>query len=99
MRVVGCGRENMLNARLKITAIASFVMDVDGNPIVGVTVKLFDSSGNLVAETVTDENGFYYFVDIKAGDYVIEVTYNGQTYAQETSVAKDELAQVDFEIE
>ena len=83
----------------KTTAIAGFVMDVDGNPIVGVTVKLFDSSGNLVAETVTDENGFYYFVDIEAGDYIVQVTYNGQTYAQETSVAKDELAQVDFEIE
>jgi hypothetical protein len=83
----------------KTTAIAGFITDADGNPIAGATVKLYDSNNNLLGETVTDENGFYYFLDIEAGDYTIDVTYNGQTYAQTTTVAKGELTQVDFKIE
>lgn len=89
----------LIACKKKTTAIAGFVADVNGNPIVGITVRLFDSNGNLVTETVTDENGFYYFVDIEAGDYTVKVTYNGQTYTQETTVAENELAQVDFKIE
>jgi len=83
----------------KTTAIAGFVMDAYGNPIVGVMVELFNSNGNWIATAVTDENGFYYFIDIEPGDYVVQVTYNGQIYSQAITVAKNELAQVDFKIE
>ncbi len=61
-------------------------------------VELFDSDGNLVGTAITDENGFYYFLDIAVGNYTVKVTYNFQTYIQVISVAKNELAQVDFTI-
>jgi len=39
----------------------------------GVTVKLLDLDGNLIATTVTDAQGNYKFTDLLAGDYIIEV--------------------------
>jgi len=32
-----------------------------GAPVVGATVKIYDSSGNLVGITTTDQNGIYLF--------------------------------------
>ncbi len=39
----------------------------------GVTVNLLDDMGNVIATTVTDANGFYEFVGLPPGDYVVEV--------------------------
>ena len=36
-------------------------------PVEKVTVKLFDNSGNLVATTTTDVDGYYYFKDLAPG--------------------------------
>ena len=83
----------------KTTAIAGFVTDADGNPIIGATVELFDSEGILVGTMVTDENGFYYFIDIPAGDYSIKVTSNSQVYIQTATAVSKELTQVDLKIE
>jgi len=83
----------------KTTAIAGFVTDGDGNPIAGALVELFDSKGNLIATTVTDEDGLYYFLDIPAGDYTVQVTYNGQVYTKTATAVSKELTQVDFKIE
>jgi len=83
----------------KVTAIAGFVTDADGNPVQDAIVKLFDCDGNLVATTVTDENGFYYFMNISVEDYTVQVIYNGQEYVQTTTAVTKELTQVDFKIE
>jgi len=53
--------------------------DGDGQPgpgegVQGTTVALFDSTGtNLLATTVTDPNGHYYFGGLPAADYVVQV--------------------------
>ncbi len=39
----------------------------------GVTVNLYDSGSNLVASTLTDENGHYLFTDLAAGTYTVAV--------------------------
>jgi hypothetical protein len=39
----------------------------------GVTVRLLDSSGSVVATTVTDANGYYIFKNVPAGDYTVEI--------------------------
>ena len=44
-----------------------------GEGIPGVTVRLYDTADNLLATTVTDANGKYYFGDA-AWDYVKERT-------------------------
>ena len=43
-------------------------------PVVGAVVQLYDSSGNLVAQTTTDGNGFYKFTGLAAGTYTITTT-------------------------
>lgn len=46
-----------------------------GEPgIGGVTIVLFDESGNVVAATTTDASGNYVFPDLPDGDYTVEVT-------------------------
>ncbi|MGN7979398.1 SdrD B-like domain-containing protein [Microbacterium sp. 22195] len=60
------------------------VQDPGEKPIGGVTVKLFDENGALVATTKTDENGYYAFTDLKPStEYTIEfpksVTVDGST--------------------
>jgi uncharacterized repeat protein (TIGR01451 family) len=44
-----------------------------GEPgVPGVTVKLFDGSGNLLATTMTDVDGFYSFNNLAAGNYRVQ---------------------------
>lgn len=80
----------------KTTVIAGYVTDVNGNPIVGVTVKLYDFNGFLVAEAITDENGFYYFLNIEAGAYTLQTTVNGQMFVFPAIAVDRELVQLDF---
>lgn len=44
-----------------------------GEGLEGVTVKLCDDSGNELASTVTDSNGYYFFGDLPAGTYNVKV--------------------------
>ena len=47
-------------------------------PVVGAVIKLYNSQGNLVAETVTNNLGEYHFVALPPGAYkVVEVTPAG----------------------
>jgi hypothetical protein len=46
----------------------------DGEPgIEGVTVELYDGSGNSLATTTTDANGYYQFTDLPAGAYTVKI--------------------------
>jgi protocatechuate 3,4-dioxygenase beta subunit len=46
----------------------------EGEPgIAGVTVRLYDADGELVATTTTDEDGRYLFVGLPYGAYTVEV--------------------------
>ena len=48
----------------RIYAIRFKITDVSGNPLANRVVKVYDKDGNLVAETVTDENGLTDEVEI-----------------------------------
>ena len=43
----------------------------------GVTVRLLDASGNVVATTVTDVTGHYVFSGLPAGEYSVEFVLPG----------------------
>lgn len=59
------------------TFVAGVVLDENGNPISGAEVKLYDDEGNLIATTITDENGEYRF-DLKNDEnYQIVATIDG----------------------
>ncbi len=66
---------------LKASSIAGLVyVDPNGNcvydigelPIAGVTVRLFDADGNLVATTLTDSQGKYKFDNLRPGTYTVQ---------------------------
>ena len=48
----------------------SHVSDGD-EPLAGVTIELLNEAGDVVATTVTDENGKYEFTNLKPGEYSI----------------------------
>jgi len=66
---------NFITHQKKTTAIAGFVTDSNGNPIIGAIIELCDGNGNVLISTETNELGFYYFIDIEEGDYQIHLTY------------------------
>lgn len=48
---------------------------VDGTPMAGVTVGLYENNGTtLLGTTTTNTNGYYLFTEIPAGAYVVKVT-------------------------
>ena len=53
---------------------ANGVQDAGEAGVSGVTVKLLDSTGNVVSTTATDANGNYLFSSLAPGDYAIQVT-------------------------
>jgi len=46
-------------------------------PIAGATVTISSLNHNVVSQTTTDINGYYNFSSIPAGDYLIDVAYDG----------------------
>jgi len=46
-----------------------------GIPLVGVTVTLYDETGNVIDQTVTDIEGYYTFTGLPMGEYETEVDY------------------------
>jgi len=87
----------LITHQKKTTAITGYVYDIYGNPIEGATVELY-LNGVLINTTITDENGFYYFIDVEVDIYEVHVIYNGITKIQVATASKDELTELDFMI-
>ena len=51
---------------------ANGIQDPGETGIPSATVLLFDASGNKLAETTTDADGFYKFTDLNPGDYFVQ---------------------------
>ncbi|MFW9810522.1 MAG: OmpL47-type beta-barrel domain-containing protein [Candidatus Thorarchaeota archaeon] len=84
---------NLIANQKKTTAVAGFILRQDGTPVVGVIVTLSNSIGESF-DAVTDENGFYYFIGIEAGEYTVSVTVDSQIYCETTSATKNELTEM-----
>jgi len=72
----------------KDPGIAGIVQNAaSGEPLVGVTVRLYDSNGNLIGTTTTDSDGFYAFSLTTKGTFTITVTLpRGSTVSQTIAV-------------
>ncbi|GAH16792.1 unnamed protein product, partial [marine sediment metagenome] len=81
----------------KTTAIAGYVYNTNGDFLEGLTVELYQN-GVLIGTTTTDENGFYYFIDIDEGDYEVHVLFNDSNEIQVATASKNELEEVNFEL-
>ena len=60
------------------------VKDVNGKPVSGATVTLFDSSGKKVTSGTTDASGTLNFIDLTDGNYVVETTASGSATSRST---------------
>jgi len=60
------------------------VKDVNGKPVSGATVTLFDSSGKKVTSGTTDESGTLNFIDLTDGNYVVETKASGSATSRST---------------
>ena len=50
------------------------------NMLNGISVILLDTENNVVASTVTEQNGQYSFNNIKEGNYIVVFAYNNEKY-------------------
>ena len=70
-----------------------------GSPMYGVRVNAYDTAGELVATTFTNESGAYEILDLAPADYTISVVaplgYSGDTEAIAT-VVSGQTTQIDF---
>ncbi len=58
------------------------VQDAGEDPLAGVTVRLLNADGDVVATTTTDANGYYLFDELPAGDYRLEFQLTAQQRQQ-----------------
>ncbi len=63
-----------LGNRVWLDANENGLQDPGEVGVANVAVSLLDISGNIVRSTFTNANGEYYFTDLPAGDYLIQVT-------------------------
>lgn len=65
---------------------------LDGNPLSGATVEIFDHAGVQVARSVTDSDGQFAIVtDAAAGEYQLIVTNSGQLNAEWVQLGRTDL--------
>lgn len=73
--------------------VFGFVNDFDDNALKGVTVTI--TGDNYSNSTETDDNGYYEFSDLAAGDYTLTYEKDGyQTETQETSLGEDQVKEL-----
>ncbi|MFW9964723.1 MAG: OmpL47-type beta-barrel domain-containing protein [Candidatus Sifarchaeia archaeon] len=91
--------DSLIAHQKKTTAIAGFALDADGNPLIGAIVRIYDDVGNLISTTTTNEDGFYYLVDLNPGVYIVHLEYGLEIFVQEATCVKNELTEVNFTIQ
>ncbi|MFO0941131.1 MAG: SdrD B-like domain-containing protein [Pirellulales bacterium] len=60
-----------LSGHVYVDANGDCLRQEEEQPIAGVTITLLDSSGKVVATTLTNSNGLYRFDNLKAGRYTV----------------------------
>jgi len=68
---------SIASAQLTRGFVSGVVQDPTAAVMVGVAVKLTDKSTNISQTTTTNETGFYRFVAVEPGFYVLEFSTNG----------------------
>ncbi len=60
------------------------VKDVGDTGVAGITVRLLDATNTVISTTVTDGGGNYRFVNLRPGDYAVEITNIPAGFASST---------------
>ena len=82
-----------------LKTISGHILDEDGSPVPGSVVKLYDSEGNVVAETTTDNNGQYEFNVAQGNEYKIKAnTPTGTTTEYDVGKVEEDMNLPNIEI-
>ena len=76
-------------SKTHLGTVFGYVYDEDENPLKSVTVTI---AGNGYSDSVnTDEDGYYEFDDVSAGDYTVTYTKTGyETQTQDVTIEEGE---------
>ena len=83
----------------KVTALAGFIYSSDGAPIFNALIELYDANNQLVTTTYSDESGFFYFLDLEAGVYSLQVVFQDQIDLTTVTAIKNEVVIVEVFLE
>jgi uncharacterized repeat protein (TIGR01451 family) len=88
---LGAGFEPMasLGDRVWFDNNANGVANVNDQGIEGITVKVYNLFGQLIASTVTDENGFYNVDYLQEGSYYVEFVFPNTLMPTLSNVGSD----------
>ena len=76
------------------------VTDAEGNPIEGAVVNVRRDNDRRDNRTRTDENGFYSFDELRAGDYTVKAFAEGFFVSEATAtIEADSTTELNFELE
>jgi len=64
---------NSLTAQNQLSGIVNY-HENSSNPLPNVTLELFDANDNLIATTLSNNNGEYIFSDVPSGEYILRST-------------------------
>ena len=85
----------IIQAQNTETVLSGNVTDTQNNPIEFAHLELVGSK----AKTISDENGFYKFVNPTAGTFLLRVSYMGKdTFTKRVQIIKDSANQLDIEL-
>ena len=80
--------------------IYGLVYDPDGNLFEGVSVAIQNVSSDFTDSEATNENGFYHFIELAPGKYLLTYTKSGySTHTEETELEEDGAVRVEVNME
>ena len=80
---------------------AGIVTDSTNTPVEGIQIQIYDPSNKLLANVITDEDGFYFFYykhTGKAATYTIKVVGHPELTTKVT-IKANQIVQVDFKLQ
>ncbi len=78
-----CGSE-ILFSQVNTASLSGLVTDMSGSAIAGVDVKTQNLMTGYTREVTTDRSGYYTLLNMPIGSYVVTVTENGLSEAEES---------------
>ena len=86
----------LIGHQKKSTGICGFVTDINGNPRSEVVVSLYSENG-VLATAITDEDGFYYFINLDLLTYYLKIVpEENPIIVMEVTVKKDDFVEANF---
>ena len=75
--IFGCLLSSTVFAQFDTATVLGTIRDASGNVVPGAKITLTNTGTEISATTMTDENGFYQFLNVKIGTYRVSAELSG----------------------